>query len=560
MSIPKEPRQQMINLMYLFLTAMLALNVSKQVLDAFVKVDKGIQSTISAIESKNQLTFDQFRNQMEINEDKTKPYYDKAVSARDHAEELYEYIGSLRDEIINKAGGLDKDSVVMEKMNTDDRSQGMNFEGERRALEKKNNKRKDSRMEVIGKVDKNAQDRFKKRLSLKKAIDPPDDPDNRSWAEYNFQMVPTVASLALLTKLQNDVKSAEADVTNYLLNQIGAEDIKVDVLQARVIENTNYVMSGQDYRADIFVSAYSSTQEPEVFIGELDTALIPRDTTGNYQKLTDKDIDNYANKDRLVEGKGTLSPLTSIDTILPPQGGMGKFHLKPTNVGINEYQGAIRIRKPTGEYEWYPFQEDYQVAEGAVVVSPDKMNVMYIGVDNPLSISVPGFKPEDVSATISQGSLSPKGKGKYIGRVVSPGKARVSVSVEMGEEGEKKTRTMGAKEFRVKRVPDPVATVGGKFKGGTVNAGTFKAQGGVIAVLENFEFDLRFDVVEFSMTYIPQRADALTSTTKGARWGSRMQKFLNRAKPGDRFFIDNIKVRGPSGNTRSLPSISFELT
>ncbi len=570
MSIPKKPRPQMITLMYLFLTAMLALNVSRQVLNAFVKVEQGIQSTISAIESKNTLTMKAFQKQMDVNKEKTKPYYMKAQRTIDLTNQLYDEIEKYKQDIIKLAGGLKAnkqgDSVVASKKSVDYPSQVMLFEGKGDKLQKSINRTRDSLLAIVEQVGgKGARDRFEKRITLS-ANDPKNDPQNRNWAEYNFQMIPTVASITLLTKLQNDVKNAKADIINYLLNQIGAADIKVDRMQAKIIENTNFVMKGQKYKAEIFASAWSSTQEPYVFIGDLDTSIAGQDTLGNFQKITEDMLKNYSGKSELVTSsehsdEKQLTPLSNIDTVLPPQQGMGKYNIKPQGIGMKHYEGAIRIRKPTGEYEWYPFREEYQVAQGAVVVSPEKMNVLYIGVDNPIAVSVAGFQSEDVQPRLQgvSGRLDPRGEGKYYAKIgnARPGDAKISVSVKM-KNG--KTRHMGSQKFRIKRVPDPIATVGGKFKGGKVPASSFTAQQGVIAKLEDFVYDLRFEVVSFSMTYIPQRGDALVVDTRRPTFNSRMKQFLNQAKPGDRFFIDQVKVRGPSGETRELPSISFELT
>ncbi len=228
----------------------------------------------------------------------------------------------------------------------------------------------------------------------------------------------------------------------------------------------------------------------------------------------------------------------------------------PSNVGPQSYEGVIRLRKPSGEFKFFPFKAEYNVGKGGVVVSPDKMNVLYIGVDNPISISVPGFDPTKVKGSITQGSLrAGSRKGSYIAQVTRPGDADIIVSA-VTPEG--KTKQMGKAPFRVKRVPDPVAKVGGQ-PGGNIKTAKFKAQRGIIADLDNFDFDIRFNVVSYEVIYRAPRADLISTKGSGAAFDTRILNLMNRAKPGDSFVFNDIKAKGPDGTTRKLPSISFEL-
>jgi hypothetical protein len=135
------------------------------------------------------------------------------------------------------------------------------------------------------------------------------------------------------------------------------------------------------------------------------------------------------------------------------------------------------------------------------------------------------------------------------------GETEVVVSVKMPEGSSK---TMGSKSFRVKRVPDPVAKIGND-KGGSVKAATFKVQRGIIAELENFDFDIKFQVVGYEMTYAAARQDLLTAMADGPLFTQKMLDFLGKAKPGDAFYFDKIKVKGPDQVVRTLPSIVFKM-
>ena len=195
------------------------------------------------------------------------------------------------------------------------------------------------------------------------------------------------------------------------------------------------------------------------------------------------------------------------------------------------------------------------VGASSLTVSADKMNVLFIGVDNPVSVGVSGVPSENVSASITQGSLSSKGNGKYVAKVTSPGTARVNVSAVI--DGQKKN--MGSMEFRVARIPDPVPEVAGK-RGGTIPAAVFRAQIGVVANLKDFYFDARYIVTSFKMGFNGTGyPDYIERTSSSARFTPEMQQLMQRAKPGSRIYIDNIKARGPDGTTRDLGSINFTL-
>jgi len=529
----------MINLMYLVLTALLALNVSAEILRAFMLVNRSLQKTSEIIIDKNEIIYKQFEKKMSEDPTKTKPFYDKAQFAKKYCGEVYQKFQEnkavLIDEGGDQSGKVDKGDF-MDTPGEEDRLKGeANLETSSMVLlVEKNGKRakelrdavKNTRDKLLQLVEnKDDKDRLTKTLPLAEPTDPPKkDGIQKTWQESLFGEIPLAAAVTLISKFESDIKSSESEIINYLLNQISATDFKFDQLEAKVIANTNYVMIGQEYKAEIFVSAFSSTQNPQVLLGTLDEG-------GNLLQMRDS---------------------------VPVQNGKGMYVVRPSSEGEQKYSGVVRIRRPGGDFEDYAFNSSYQVAKGSFVVSPEKMNVLYIAIENPIAVSVPGFPAEKVKASISQGSLT-GGKGKYMAMPTTPGKAGVTVTVEINEDGKTTSKVMGTQEFRVKRVPDPVPMIGGQ-EGGQMKAGTFKAQTGLQAVLKDFDFEgVRYAVVEFEMSYIAKRQDLVSSKTQGALFDSRMQEFLSRAKPGDIFIMENIKAVGPDKLPRKLPSITFKL-
>src|SRR5690606_12440304 len=228
------------------------------------------------------------------------------------------------------------------------------------------------------------------------------------------------------------------------------------------------------------------------------------------------------------------------------QGNKAIFTATHTTPGVYEYKGTIRVPSPDGSVKEYPFSQSYQVSAPTAVVSADKMNVLYIGVDNPISVSVPGIPRESIRASISSGSLS-GGNGNYTARVSEPGTAVISVSAEVGGE----VRALGSQTFRVRTVPPPIPKFGG-ISSGALNASVAKVQPGVFAVLENFDFDMQFTVTRFTMIISRRRADPFVQTANSNALTPQMKQALNTVAAGDVIAIDDIYVKGGDGTNRKL--------
>ncbi len=523
-----SPRQKMIGMMYLVLTALLALNISKEIINAFVTVNDSLQTSKENAIVRNTGLYDMFDRAMKNDPVKTKPFNDKAQSIKKYAQEVNDYIEGVKTELILKVEGLEEGAAVPEvadigrkddydiptNIMCGDKADGTGHKATE--LKGKMNDFKSNILKTLSPEDKKL---FESKLNQ---IISTDDPapekvrdDKRTWEMATFYHNPIVASVALLTKFQSDVRNVESELVNHLLSSIDAENFKFDALQARVIAPTSYVLLGQEYKADVFLAAYSTTSNPEI----------------------------------TLEGGQSV----------PVEGGMGRYIVKPTSEGVKKWGGVIKVKKPDNTYEEYPFQQEYIASRPAAVVSPDKMNVIYIGVDNPISISVPGVADNNVTATPSGSGLTLKkdpkgGAGKYIANAKAQGIAKISV----GAKFEDKSMPMGAFEFRIKRVPDPVAMIGGK-KGGSINKSVLAAQSSVNSIMENFDFELYFKVTSFRMTLIRRGKDPVEMDSKDSRITADMKRAIAGAGPGSKVYFEYIKAKGPDGTTRSLSSVNFVL-
>ena len=524
-------RQNMINMMYLVLTALLALNVSKEILEAFVLIDESLEMTTENFVGKNEITYSAFERALQNDPGKVKPYYDKAMQAKAYADEMITYIDDLKKYLFQKVDNLDEsvlDTFKLKYCNSLDNHDiqpgimigdpGSPKTGERSAaeLKAKLNKLKE---QFIGLLDP------KIRGSVEVPINTKDvglvNGTFETWETGNFFGLPFAAVITNLSKIQADVRNAESDITTRIYSNISAEDFKFDTLAARVIPNTNYVIIGDTYRADVFVAAFSTTQNPVLTIGKTDS-------TGNFTPSPDSGGVSY---DR----------------------GVARYAIAPNTEGEHEWGGVIKVKKPDGSYSPYPFHSSFFAAKPTLVVSPTAMNVFYRGIDNPVEVSVPGIPTELLEVSISNASRSGSG-GKY---KVRPGKGKTStVSVSATVNGQK--RNFGKMEFRVKNVPDPKPSFAGITASGRLAKNKLKVARGVLAKMENFEFDLKFRVISFTMS-ATIKGKVVELKAGNAAVTHDMKTLVNALRSKQKLYIENIKAKGPDGTVRNLGTIVIKV-
>lgn len=525
------PRQKMIGMMYLVLTALLAMNISKEVLNAFVLINDSLEKTNETFSAKNDVTYADFEMQYQLNKDKVKPFYDKAQEARNLSKDLVSYIDDLKFKLIRATDKID-DSVPNDSINLMEVRAKDNYdiptniligsepakpkEGPYTAKELRA-KIETFRSDLLNLLDEDARKNFKIGLVLDGRVE---NGVPKTWEVLNFDHTPLAATITVLSKIQTDVRNAEADVVSTLFSNITKSDHKFDNLVAKVIAPTSYVLLGEEYQADVFVAAYSSTQNPEILVGDIDTAS---------KKI-----------------RGNATPV-------PVEGGVGTYKVKPTSEGLVKWGGIINVKKDDGTVDQFPFKAEYMVAKAGVVVSPTKMNVLYQSVDNPLDISVAGVPSEDLDVSISAGNIVKNSNGKYTVRITGGNKAVVSVFAKFGNEKKK----MGEAEFRVKRVPDPVAKFGGKTGSANISRSDLTTALGLIADLENFDFNLKFQVISFDISVLEGQF-IKTKGSNGNMVSPEQKDMLKNVKPGNKVFIENIKVKGEDGSIRDLSPINLK--
>jgi gliding motility-associated protein GldM len=510
MALPKDPRQKMINIMYLVLTAMLALNVSAEILNAFNIVNNSINTSNTSITDKNNDTYAAFEDQMSRDAAKAGPFKLKADQVKQASAQMYTFLDSLKERIVRTSGGRDEFGELKSKDNLDAPIQVMENDKQGPLLEKNLT---DLRAKLLTYVDPKDKAKFEKTLPLHIEIGKTHGghgPVKKDWTAYHFNMVPTIAAVTILSKFQNDIKNSESLIIDDLLGQISKKEFHFDKIRPFVSLNSKNLMEGQTLTAQIAVGAYSSTVNPEI----------------------------------VVNG-----------TAVTAAEGLGTYTMTASGIGEKTISGVIKMVDPSGEVKTYPFNEAYSVGASTTSISADKMNVLYIGLQNPISISAGGVPAEKVSAGINNGSMTKTGAGQYSVVVSKPGLARIDVSANM----DGKVKTLGSKEFRIKYIPDPVLKVG-VSRGPAMKAAEFKVQGGLRADLEDFLFDgVRYEVVSYRIGIEAKGRDYVEGEANSAYFPSSVMAAIRALKPGDQVYFDNVRVKGPDGRVRDMSNTNFKI-
>lgn len=554
----------MIGMMYLVLTALLALNVSKEILNSFVLINDSLKATNENFQGKNDALYQAFAIAESNDKAKVKPWHDKAKEVRKSADELVRHIELLKGVLIAETDKMEDTAKVIGYIRTSldpNATEASRKEAKMMAdslFSLRNVNSKDNydtptnimiggeegklkegpwtaselvakigtfKENLIGLLDSSGSSiaeglrvnfDTEKKLKISDAASEP-------WPLANFYHIPLAAVVTNLSKVQTDVRNAEADVVKYLLGKVDASDFKFDTLAAKLIA-PSVVFEGDEYSAEMFVAAFSTTQNPDVWLG---------------------DFDSVAQKFR-----GSIDS-NSVEVAK----GVGTYKQRASGEGVKKWGGAIRVKAPSGAYNYYPFKSEYMVMKTGVVVSPTKMNVLYRGVKNPISVSVPGVPPENVKASITVGNLNQAAgqpKGNYIAEIMSPGtEAIVKVTANVGG----KDRPMGEFKFRVKEVPPPVGYIAG-VSSGNVPVAQLAAAPTVIPKMENFDFELYFQVTKFELVYSLGGSDIKTVPVQGNRLPASDLTAIKSLKKGSRVWIENIEAVMLDENQRPVSGVT----
>lgn len=508
MALPKEPRQKMINLMYLVLTALLAMNVSSEILNAFKTVKSSLDNSSVLASSKTTQLFASFQKKIEDPQTREKAtiWFEKANEAHKMADIAFKYVEDLKMDLMREAGyNPPKDTLFKEdnleastRLLVEDAPVG---KGKGKELYKKLEAYK---LGLLG-VDSAVKDELGKSLPIDLTMPKTQNAGNNTWEAAYFRMTPTIAALTILSKFQNDIRNAEAQVVELCHKKIGEVVLVYDQFKAIANASASYVMPDEEIIINAGVGAFSSAAKPSV----------------------------------TIDGAGA-QPL--------PDGSYEYKFKAPTSAG--EYTKKVRVSfvKPDGTTATVDKDIKYTVGQPAgLTVSTDATRVFYAGgIENPLSVTGAGGS-EKIQVTIEgQGAtIEPRGKGQYIVKCTQPGTAIIHAT---------DSKTKQDIKIPIKRVPSPVPMVNGK-QGGDMTAAQFKAAGGVSAKLVDFIFEgYSFKVVSFAMYFTGAGFEDKNEVAEvnGNAFSAEARKYMNRCTGGTTVVIGAIRVADQIGNVRDL--------
>jgi gliding motility-associated protein GldM len=517
----------MINVMYIVLTALLALNVSAEVFNAFDMVREGLSKSSAALDKSNNELPGLIKKRAEAR-DAYAIYAERADKVSELGDELSEYIDEIMVYLVDQTGNKDgewNDGDYKYIKNTRELIGKRDFEitthhlvngGKGMELHDKILEYKDKFLELVDEEDRES---FVHEIAL--SIDDETWQNSltkrENWADFTFGHMPISATLPIFAKFKNDAKATEAAVLNYLLSKVGGEEVVLDRFTVSANAKKSYIIKGETFEADVFLTASASSA---------------------------------SNTGVSISINGQRMPVD--------ENGVAKYTTKTSSVGPKQYNASVTVTNPvTGEVKTYKNTFEYEVGERSVTVSPTKMNVFYIGVDNPVEVSASGVSSNQLKVTMSgagDGSIARSQNGSYNVKVNRPTKVGEFANINVEAPGLKVS-----KQFRVKRIPDPVAKLGDKVSG-SLNSGAFKVQRGIIPTLEGFDFDARCNIEGFRLVRVPRRDDPKIAINPGASYKDEALRLIDQASPGDRYFFENVKCKCPGDiASREINPLTFTI-
>ena len=565
----ETPRQKMIGMMYLVLTALLALNISKEVLNGFVKVENSLRTTQGTLNAKVNETSSELETKYLQNQEKVKPFYDKAQQINSSSEEMISHITEMKARILAASSGdydesgelavgnyIGKDENGMDTVLNlalvpiKDEYQNLTtfvgmaepkepLDGPWTAVELKQKLEDFSNQLKNTSVVDNQGTRRDLPQYLKDQIDETfafpteiQEGEEVSWEHANFYHVPLAAVMPLMTKMTLDIQDIQDDILSWLLGSVDAKSYKFTNLMPLVVPESNYILRGDSFRANVLLAAFDGTNPPDIYVDS--------------KKWNERD--------------SSLLEYENIDALPIGTDGLGKLRISTRGMSLGEsnYKGLIRFQGPDGNIQDFPYYTPkFTVAEPALVVSPTKMNVFYRGLPNPVEVSVPGVPGDKIDVRISGNHrLKKESDGTF---TITPGtdkNANITVSAELPD-GSKKT--LPAREFRVKRIPDPVPFFVGKTPSDrTISKQALVGADGIGAQMVNFDFDVRVVVKSFSVS-VSRDGTLVEKKSNSNRLTADMKQLFNRVSRGNVVYFEDIIVGMPDGMERQVAAMKLKV-
>jgi len=501
---PETPRQKMIGMMYLVLTAMLALNVSSDILNGFTKVDNSLHTSIESAEQRNASLYIDFNDLYKKNPTKVGEWLTKANNIKKESNDLFNYLENFKVQIVKIADKEEADPKARNIKGRDNLDAAAIYAitgGNGKILKSKID---DYRNKIFNAYDGNTskQKLYSEIFATNSVINEKTN-EKQPWELSMFELMPVSAVVTMLTKYQNDIRSAEAELVQYLKSQTDASDFRVNKIEALVIPESRFVFTGDKYKARIVLSAVDSTITPEYYIGG----------------------------SRIAKGL---------------------YETSATSIGLKNYAGEIRMQGNDGNTRTYKFKSEYMVSQPSATISNADLNVVYKGIINNFSVSVPGIAPENIILSVPNAKTVQRGPGKYEITTMSDGELTISVSAKI----DKAIKAMGSGKFRIKRLPKPTAFLadksGNQKQNGVMSPDELKECVLIASYGKDELVKANFQIISFTMIADGYPVKNVVGTQIDGNFISRLTK-------GKTLIISNIVARGPDGYNQNIGTLIVRL-
>lgn len=499
--------------MYLVFIALMALNVSSEVLDGFELVQESLRNSIKNTDQHNKLITKEIDTYYQSNPEKVQSWYNKGKEVRLASDELYDFIQSLKLKIAHIADGKDADVDHIEANDNLEAASNVMLApvtGQGKVLRKKI----ENYREMMGTMINNPEKTEIMQANLSTTPPKKAGLNIRNWETALFENMPVASAITILTKIQSDVRHTEGEVLSELLNNVDVGDYRVNQLTAQVIPESKIVMRGTPYKANIVLSAVDTTKRPTVF----------------------------------VNGK----PLA--------ENNQGLFTARTSSTGTFPVKGYIEMPTSDGGTLRRNFNSEYFVTEPSATIAPTLMNVLYAGIQNPIRISVSGVPSGNISASMTNGTLIRKGENWF----AKPNKVGTAATITVRARMANGTNhTMAENIFRVRALPDPLPYIPyqdakgtlRKFRGGKIAKRDLITAKGILAAIDDDLLKVDYTVMSFELTFYDSMGNAIPEIAKGTNFSQRQKTYIRRMRKGKRFYITHVVAKGPDGIERTIPTI-----
>ena len=518
MAAANSPRQRMINLMYLVFIAMMALNMGKEVLSAFGLMNEKLQTANERYQLTNEAAFAELERKEQEKPEDYKEALEKARQVRELSNEYYAYLNTLKEEVMSQASNktdyqvMDKSDFLDEKFFKTD---GLKPEGQKFLDEI--NKYRTQLVSLLGAKDEALKKIIEERFSTGENNKVKNREGNTvGWVQYNYEGFPYIASVTKFSQLQSDIRQTEQDFYKAMLGEKTKDELSMKHYTTLLEQSRGAYYANQQF-------------DGAIVLGRKDNSTKPKrvELTLDGRKLSESEVEVVEGKIRLKVNTGNVGEHKIAGTLYYEQDGQ--------ETPVEVAQSFTTIPRPN-----------------EAVISADKMNVVYRGVVNPMTISMPGVPDNQVTA--SAPGLSRKSGPNYIMKP-NAGSAEVTINVTGTIEGQKFS---SSKKFRIKDIPKPEGAI--LRTTGAVKLAKANILAGELSVAFNdFDFDLSTKVNSFRILVPGQPSVVVQGSRVSASPAAAAA--VNRAKKGDIIQISEIRysVSGYSGTPKPATPISIEV-